>query len=388
MADPGVMGESKALVEEAMEMLQQMGGEAQQKVDELRELNECTVHVRNFVAVLGLAFSPLIMVLLFGLSFLLALTAANYGAPMFFVWLSGFCGLYTFAVSRAPRERRSAKEDVGEGFYARVRRYAAKLKEEASIYDDPPRRAAFCQMPWLAAVALLGLETSVAASSGYMWEFLQAFLCMALTSVASGLALHRSATGRSLFDRLDPPGATDAELLAATLARCPWVWQALAALAVLAEPLVEESSPSAVELQAMGEEQLQKASGYLCKVESLRTKLQRKSSKVLDTAVSIEKVLGGTAAEREESMKDLSQKAASNVKGLACAATKLLGVGPQEGEEREEMKAVASASGNLVAGAVGLALNASGVNKSEKPASQAEQAMRGGLQLLSRLVVK
>ncbi|CAK9033517.1 unnamed protein product, partial [Durusdinium trenchii] len=109
----------------------------------------------------------------------------------------------------------------------------------ASIYDDPPRRAAFCQMPWLAAVALLGLETSVAASSGYMWEFLQAFLCMALTSVASGLALHRSATGRSLFDRLDPPGATDAELLAATLARCPWVWQALAALAVLAEPLVE-----------------------------------------------------------------------------------------------------------------------------------------------------
>ncbi|CAK9017533.1 unnamed protein product, partial [Durusdinium trenchii] len=131
MADPGVMGESKALVEEAMEMLQQMGGEAQQKVDELRELNECTVHVRNFVAVLGLAFSPLIMVLLFGLSFLLALTAANYGAPMFFVWLSGFCGLYTFAVSRAPRERRSAKEDVGEGFYARVRRYAAKLKEEA-----------------------------------------------------------------------------------------------------------------------------------------------------------------------------------------------------------------------------------------------------------------
>ncbi|CAK9051758.1 unnamed protein product [Durusdinium trenchii] len=138
----------------------------------------------------------------------------------------------------------------------------------------------------------------------------------------------------------------------------------------------------------MGEEQLQKASGYLCKVESLRTKLQRKSSKVLDTAVSIEKVLGGTAAEREESMKDLSQKAASNVKGLACAATKLLGVGPQEGEEREEMKAVASASGNLVAGAVGLALNASGVNKSEKPASQAEQAMRGGLQLLSRLVVK
>ena len=27
-----------------------MGGEAQQKVDELRELNEGTVHVRNFVA--------------------------------------------------------------------------------------------------------------------------------------------------------------------------------------------------------------------------------------------------------------------------------------------------------------------------------------------------
>ena len=45
---------------------------------------------------------------------------------------------------------------------------------EASAYHSPAKRAAYCQKPWLASVALLGVEASVAASSGYSLAFLQA----------------------------------------------------------------------------------------------------------------------------------------------------------------------------------------------------------------------
>lgn len=45
---------------------------------------------------------------------------------------------------------------------------------EASAYHSPAKRAAYCQKPWLASVALLGVEASAAASSGYSLAFLQA----------------------------------------------------------------------------------------------------------------------------------------------------------------------------------------------------------------------
>lgn len=220
----------------------------------------------------------------------------------------------------------------------------------------------------------------MAASSGYYLTFLQAFGCSLLAALGSGALLGH------VHGTLGPPNASQLEVAAAALARCPCIALALAAVASLGLPFVEESSTSAAELQMYGAEKLEKATCWLQKVETLRCKLQKRTGRVLDTAASLEKAIGGTLQEREESIKDLSCKAAANAKGIASAATKLLGFGPQEGEAREEMKAIAEASGDLVAGTVGLALNGAGVSRAQKPAIQAEQAMRGGFQLFKTLV--
>ena len=81
-------------------------------------------------------------------------------------------------------------------------------------------------------------------------------------------------------------------------------------------------------------------------------------------------------------MKNLTDKAASNAKGFASVATRLLGM---EGEEREQIKAAAAGYGDVWGGMVGLALNGAGVSKSHEPVVQAEQALRGGFQLLKSL---
>ena len=59
--------------------------EAKQKVSELGKLNDSTVELRNFLAVLGIAFAPLLVVALLGLVFLAACTVNDYGVPVLFV---------------------------------------------------------------------------------------------------------------------------------------------------------------------------------------------------------------------------------------------------------------------------------------------------------------
>jgi len=381
--------ECRLLMEESMEIMDQIEAEAKQKVFELSKLNDSTVELRNFVVVLSIAFSPLVLVALLGLVFSAACSVKDYGVSMLFVWLSLLCFLYSVVVFLTlMHQRRRASDSCAEqasqqerqDVYAKLQQYAEHLKTKAPVYNDSAKRAAFCQKRWLASVALLGLEASMAASSGYFLTFLQAFGCSLLAALGSGALLGH------VHGTLGPPNASQLEVAAAALARCPWVAQALAAVASLGMPFVEESSPSAAELQIYGSEKLEKATRWMQKVEALRGKLQTRTGRVLDTAASLEKAIGGTSQEREESIKDLTCKAAANAKGIASAATKLLGFGPQEGEAREEMKAIAEASGHLVAGTVGLALNGAGVSRAQKQAIQAEQAMRGGLQLLKTLV--
>lgn len=113
-----------------------------------------------------------------------------------------------------------------------------------------------------------------------------------------------------------------------------------------------------MQLHALGAQTLDKASFHVQKVEAARTKLQKCTGRVLDTAVSLEilggsqeskpvhctifwhflfffvhffvflrfhstsqqlcrKVIGGSSEEREKAMKNLTDKAASNAKGFA-----------------------------------------------------------------------
>lgn len=375
--------ECKQQIEESMQIMDQIGTDAKQKVSELGNLNDSTLELRNFIVVLGIAFAPLILVVLFGFVFLAACSTVAYGVPMLFVWLSISSVLYAAIVSCCTwMDRRREPSEVDpqgqqqQGLFAQLQRYAAKLKTEASAYHSPAKRAAYCQKPWLASVALLGVEASVAASSGYSLAFLQAFCCTLLAALGSGTMLGY------LHGSLGPPSATQLEVAAAALARSPWVAQAVAAVAVLGAPLVEERAPSAMQLHALGAQTLDKASFHVQKVEAARTKLQKCTGRVLDTAVSLEKVIGGSSEEREKAMKNLTDKAASNAKGFASVATRLLGM---EGEEREQIKAAAAGYGDVWGGMVGLALNGAGVSKSHEPVVQAEQALRGGFQLLKSL---
>ncbi len=62
-----------------------IGTDAKQKVSELGNLNDSTLELRNFMVVLGIAFAPLILVVLFGFAFLAACSTVAYGVPMLFV---------------------------------------------------------------------------------------------------------------------------------------------------------------------------------------------------------------------------------------------------------------------------------------------------------------
>lgn len=126
------------------------------------------------------------------------------------VWLSLLCFLYSVVVFLTlMHQRRRASDSCAEqasqqerqDVYAKLQQYAEHLKTkvgeativregsilwmgclcwshallaQASVYNDSAKRAAFCQKRWLASVALLGLEASMAASSGYFLTFLQA----------------------------------------------------------------------------------------------------------------------------------------------------------------------------------------------------------------------
>lgn len=59
----------------------------------------------------------------------------------------------------------------------------------------------------------------------------------------------------------------------------------------LSSSVSEESCPSAVELQTLGDQKLEKCTLYLQKVEVLRSKMQKRTGRVLDTAASLE-ILG------------------------------------------------------------------------------------------------
>lgn len=62
-----------------------IGTDAKQKVSELGNLNDSTLELRNFIVVLGIAFAPLILVVLFGFAFVAACSTVAYGVPMLFV---------------------------------------------------------------------------------------------------------------------------------------------------------------------------------------------------------------------------------------------------------------------------------------------------------------
>ena len=67
------------------------------------------------------------------------------------------------------------------------------------------------------------------------YRSLKAFCCSSLAALGSGALLgHVQGT-------MGPPNASQLEVAAAALARCPWVAQALAAAASLGMPFVEET---------------------------------------------------------------------------------------------------------------------------------------------------
>lgn len=67
------------------------------------------------------------------------------------------------------------------------------------------------------------------------YRSLKAFGCSLLAALGSGALLGH------VHGTLGPPNASQLEVAAAALARCPWVAQALAAVASLGMPFVEET---------------------------------------------------------------------------------------------------------------------------------------------------
>lgn len=103
--------ECKVLMDESMEIMDQIRTEAQQKVIELSKLNDSTVELRNFVVVLSIAFSPLVLVALLGLIFSAACSVKDYGVSMLFVCLSLFCFLYSVVVFLTLMHQRQRASD-------------------------------------------------------------------------------------------------------------------------------------------------------------------------------------------------------------------------------------------------------------------------------------
>ena len=246
---------------------------------------------RDCIALIGVAFAPLLLTLQVGGAFGVACVAQSNGPRSIIFWASVASVLWSVVVYFGIRQQQSQCEsqvgpNEGPGLLTRIKTYARRLDQEAQQYRDQTRRAAFCQVPWLMAACVLGLEMSTAATAGRLLEFLQALTITTLAAMSSGAVL-----GLAVCNELPgPPEATYLEIAAATIARCPAISMCVSSIFALVLPAVEQASPSARELQEMGTGRFDMAEQYVVDVEELRCKLHRRANKVLNPASQLEKL--------------------------------------------------------------------------------------------------
>jgi len=217
------MAEGKVLVDDLMQLSELTEREVADSLKEARSLCDSPQDVRDLIAAAGIAFAPLILIVQIGGGFLLSCLSAAHGPASAFRWLGCaslvWCAIVFVALRHRQQLAQESPNDQSPSLFARVKVYAERLKREARLYHEPTRRAAFCQKPWLAAVSVLGLETSIAAAAGCLAAFLQAVSVTVFFAVTSGMvlgmAVHETVPG--------PPEPTRLEMAAAMIARCPFV---------------------------------------------------------------------------------------------------------------------------------------------------------------------
>ena len=262
-----------------------------QNLADTRAMCAAPLDSRDYVAVVGMALAPLVLVLEVGGIFGLACLCESQGPGRALCWAalaSVFWSALVYLVLAGYRHRTSKdmKEGQGPGLFPRLKTYAASLNLEADRYRDPDKRAAFCQIPWLAAASVLGLEMSVAAASGRLLPFLQAIICTFAAATTSGAVL-----GLAVYNELPGPPApkTHLETAAASVARCPAISMCVSCIFALALPVLEQVSPSARDMQEMGTGKLLTAEQHLAETAELRCKLCRRTNKVLSPAAQLER---------------------------------------------------------------------------------------------------